>query len=247
MELRTSSTLDSAARAVELNGQYDKLKTKELLRALIVKEFPGQIALVCSFGTESAVLLHLVADIDCSLPVIFLDTGKHFDETISYRDSLVERFGLTDVRVVTPAEGQLAANDDKGVLHRSNPDRCCYIRKTLPMLSALREFSCWINGRKRFQGTTRAELELFEAQDKWIKVSPLVNWSEDRIQAYFADHNLPHHPLEAYGYSSIGCSPCTEPNHDTRSDRRSGRWKGSAKLECGIHLPICENTGAHPN
>ena len=238
MQIQTSSALDAAARAAELNGKYDRFTTDELLRDLIVKEFPGQITLASAFGTESAVLLHLVASVDRDVPIIFLETGKHFDETISYRDSLVERFGLTDVRAVAPSRGQLEANDPSGLLHRTNPDLCCYIRKTLPMLAALRNFACWINGRKRFQGATRAEIQLFEAQDKWIKVNPLVNWTEESIQDYLAEHDLPRHPLEAYGYSSIGCSPCTEPTPDAEKDRRSGRWKGSSKLECGIHLPV---------
>jgi phosphoadenosine phosphosulfate reductase len=245
MEFQTSSALGGAVRAAELNCKYEGLKTEAVLRALLVDEFPGEITLASAFGTESAVLLHLLAGIDRGIPVIFLDTGKHFDETIAYRDRLVERLGLTDVRAVAPAPEQLAANDPSGLLHRTNPDRCCYVRKTLPVLAALREFACWINGRKRFQGQTRAELKLFEAQDRWIKVNPLVDWSEENIQDYLAEHDLPRHPLEAYGYFSVGCSPCTEPTPDCGSGRRSGRWKGSAKMECGIHLPTAADGVAH--
>jgi phosphoadenosine phosphosulfate reductase len=245
MEFQTSSALVGAERAGELERKFDGFEPAELLRQLIVNEFPGKIALASAFGTESAVLLHLVAGIDPSLPVIFLDTGKHFDETIAYRDMLVERLGLSDVRAVTPAPEQMQANDPNGLLHRTNPDLCCYVRKTLPMLAALREFTCWINGRKRFQGTTRAELQLFEAQDRWIKVNPLVNWSEDSLQDYLERHDLPRHPLEAFGYLSIGCSPCTEPTPDCGKGRRAGRWKGSPKLECGIHLPAEDGTRLH--
>jgi len=237
MEFLTSSALDGAARAAELARKYDGLTTDQLLKNLAVNEFPREITLASAFGTESAVLLHLVAGIDPSIPVIFLDTGKHFDETIAYKDLLIERLGLTDVRSVAPSPEQLLANDPNGSLHRTNPDLCCYVRKTLPMLAALREFVCWINGRKRFQSATRSELRLFEAQDRWIKVNPLVDWSEERIQDYLTEHDLPRHPLEAFGYFSIGCLPCTEPTPGCGRDRRSGRWKGSPKLECGMHLP----------
>jgi phosphoadenosine phosphosulfate reductase len=237
MEFQTSSALDCALLAAELTRKYDGLKTEALLRELVVNEFPGEITLASAFGTESAVLLHLVAGIERSVPIIFLDTGKHFDETIAYRDLLIERLGLTDVRAVAPAADQLTANDPNGLLHRANPDLCCYVRKTLPMLAALRGFTCWINGRKRFQGTTRAELQLFEAQDRRVKVNPLVKWSEEHIQDYLTAHDLPRHPLEAFGYFSIGCLPCTEPTPDCGESRRSGRWKGSPKLECGIHVP----------
>jgi phosphoadenosine phosphosulfate reductase len=243
MDFRTFSALDGAARAAELTRKYDGLKTAALLKDLVVNEFPGEITLSSAFGTESAVLLHILAGIERSVPIIFLDTHKHFDETITYRDQLIERLGLTDVRSIAPAQDQLEANDRGGTLHRSNPDLCCYVRKTLPMLAALREFKCWINGRKRFQGTTRAELQLFEPQDRWIKVNPLIDWSEDHIQDYLAEHDLPRHPLEAFRYFSIGCSPCTEPTPDCDIGKRSGRWKGSPKMECGIHLPTAGVVG----
>jgi phosphoadenosine phosphosulfate reductase len=239
MHVRTFSALDRASSVDSLARTYGALPTVELLVALIRKEFPGGIALVSAFGTESAVLLHLVATIDPTVPVVFLDTGKHFDETLAYRDRLVAQLGFSDIRVVSPASGHLKADDPAGNLHSVNPDLCCYIRKTLPMVRALREFSCWISGRKRFQASTRATLQLFEVQDRWIKVNPLVDWSEDQLQNYFVAHDLPRHPLEAFGYASVGCLPCTAPAAVEGSNgRRSGRWRGSAKVECGIHLPI---------
>lgn len=241
MHVRTFSALDRAAAADSLVRCYGGLPTAGLLEALIRTEFPGGIALVSAFGAESAVLLHLVATIDGSVPVIFLDTGKHFDETLAYRDRIVARLGFSDVRIVSPAPGHLEADDPAGTLHRVNPDLCCYIRKTLPMMRALRPFSCWINGRKRFQASTRATLQLFEVQDRWIKVNPLANWSEDQLNDYFVAHDLPRHPLEEFGYVSVGCMPCTEPAEaGNGTDRRAGRWQGSGKLECGIHLPLVE-------
>ncbi len=207
-----------------------------VLEAMIQDRFPGKIALVSSFGTESAILLHMIAEIEKATPVVFLDTGKLFAETLAYRDDLVARLGLTDVRSVRPSGAQLAAWDPDGRLWQRDPDLCCAIRKTNPLDEALYGFEAWITGRKRAQGGSRTNLEMIEAgPDGRTTVNPLAFWDDDRIEGYFGRHDLPRHPLQPAGYTSIGCATCTAmplPGED----KRSGRWAGLDKTECGIHV-----------
>src|SRR6478672_857003 len=127
---------------------YAGLEGQQLL-APILRDFAGRAAVVSSFGAESAVLLHMVAQVDKSTPVVFLDTGKHFWETLSYRAKLIDRLGLTGVRIITPDEADLAAKDADGNLHKVNADACCHVRKTLPLQKALEGFEVTISGRKR--------------------------------------------------------------------------------------------------
>jgi phosphoadenosine phosphosulfate reductase len=226
-----------AATPGELFLRYGDLPTARLVAAAI-RVFAGRIALVSSFGADAAVLLHLVASADRHTPVILIDTGKLFPETLAYRDRLVTQLGLTDVRAVGPSPAALAAADPDGTLWRRDPDRCCALRKVAPFAAALEGFEAWISGRKRFQGAARASLPLFERDAGGrIKVNPLAAWSPVDIAAYFAAHELPEHPLVAFGYASIGCLPCTEPVA-TEDDARAGRWRGRAKTECGIHISL---------
>lgn len=212
---------------------YAGLEGGQLL-APILREFQGRAAVVSSFGAESAVLLHMVSEVDKATPVIFLDTGKHFWETLSYRSKLVDRLGLTGVRIITPDEADLAATDLDGTLHKSNADQCCHIRKTLPLQKALEGFDVTISGRKRYHGAARATLDFLSIADGRLKVEPLAGFSALDIGAYMKSHNLPAQPLTEIGYFSIGCEPCTEAGGDA-ADPRAGRWSGSSKTECGIH------------
>jgi phosphoadenosine phosphosulfate reductase len=210
-----------------------------LLRSLL-REGPlaGRTALVSSFGAESVVLLDMVATVDRSTPVIFLDTGKLFGETNEYREELTALLGLTDVRVVTPAPRDLLVHDPKGGLWQRDPDRCCEIRKTAPLDGALSRFAAWISGRKRFQGGLRSSLPTIEGDPASgrIKLNPLAPWSADDVERYRQLRNLPAHPLAAEGYGSIGCYPCTR-RVAAGEDPREGRWWGLDKTECGIHRP----------
>jgi phosphoadenosine phosphosulfate reductase len=212
---------------------YAGLEGQQLL-APILRDFAGRAAVVSSFGAESAVLLHMVAEVDKATPVIFLDTAKHFWETLSYRAKLIDRLGLTGVRIVTPDEADLAAGDADGMLHTRNADRCCHIRKTLPLARALDGFDVTISGRKRYHGAARATLDFLSITDGRLKVEPLAGFSALDINAYMKSHDLPAHPLTEIGYFSIGCEPCTTPGGSS-SDPRAGRWAGTSKTECGIH------------
>ena len=224
------------SRAADLQRHLGLLPAEEILARSITEVFPGRIALVSSFGAESAVLLHMVAEIDPATPVIFLDTGRLFGETLRYRDRLVRDLRLSDLRSIQPEPEALAAEDADGLLFRREPERCCYLRKVAPLRRALAGFEAWITGRKGYQGGLRTGLPRFEAEAERVKVNPLADWSRDEIEAYLDRHDLPRHPLEADGFLSIGCMPCTDrvaPGEDVRS----GRWRGLGKTECGIHLP----------
>jgi phosphoadenosine phosphosulfate reductase len=229
------------ADAIRLNRRFRGADTAEMLRAVIDEGLVGRLATVSSFGAESAVLLHLVAQVDPSLPVLFLETGKHFPETLAYRDQLVEQLGLTGPVNLTPDPALLAKRDESGLRWSYDPDGCCEIRKVLPLAAALAGFDATLTGRKAFQSATRANLPRFEvdssdAQGR-LKINPLIDWSAEDLAAYIAEHDLPPHPLVAEGYPSIGCSPCTH-KVAPGEDPRSGRWKGWDKTECGIHTPL---------
>lgn len=218
-----------------LNRAFAGVEAEALMRFAIEQLFRDRIALVSSFGAESAVLLHMAARIEPTLPVLFLDTGKLFAETLDYRDRLVARLGLRNVRTITPDAGDLSRADPDGELHAQAPDECCRIRKVEPLAVALAGYEAWITGRKRFQGGGRQNLTTFDEQDGRIKLNPLADWSPARILAHLRDHNLPEHPLAARGFASIGCAPCTSHTHAGEA-ARAGRWRGTAKTECGIHL-----------
>jgi phosphoadenosine phosphosulfate reductase len=192
------------------------------------------LALVSSFGTESAALLKVIADVDPAIPVIFLDTGWLFEETLAYRDTLIATLGLRDVRSIKPSEAALDRADPDRDLWFSDPDACCRIRKVEPLARALQPFDAWINGRKRFQGGARRAIAVVEDDGMRLKFNPFANVSREDIAAIYAEANLPPHPLAASGYLSVGCMPCTsrtEPDEDSRA----GRWRGRPKTECGIH------------
>lgn len=221
--------------ASRLAEKFFALDARKVLRLAIEDLFPGRIALVSSFGADSAILLHMVSEIDKATPVIFIDTLQLFSETLAYRDKLVAQFGLTKVKTVKPDAKLLAKEDEDKFLWARNPDRCCEIRKVLPLANALQGYDAWITGRKRFQAATRASLPLFEADGARIKVNPLAGWTKAEIDAYFETHGLPRHELIAKNYLSIGCVPCTSPVRPGE-DARAGRWRDRGKTECGVHV-----------
>jgi phosphoadenosine phosphosulfate reductase len=231
------------ADADALNARFAGVDTLTMLRAMFAEDILGETAVVSSFGTESAVLLHLVARADPNVPVVFVDTLKMFPETLAYRDTLIRDFGFTRSWTVEPDAAVLTAKDDKGLRWSYDPDGCCEIRKVEPLRRAKAGLDSWISGRKAFQSVTRQNIARFEVEDGRLKINPLGDWVKADLDAYFAEHDLPRHPLEADGYLSIGCQPCTSkvlPGEDPRA----GRWRGWEKVECGIHVP--EAPGEEP-
>jgi phosphoadenosine phosphosulfate reductase len=224
-----------AAKAARLSAAHGDRTAAELIAIAARDVAPGRTALVTSFGAESAILLHLVAQVDRALPVVFVDTLRLFPETLAYRDDLVARLGLTDVRTESPSRGDEERLDPLGALFVTDADACCGFRKVEPLARALEPFDLWISGRKRYQASTRAALQPFEADGERLKLNPLADWSASDCVVYLRATGLPPHPLVAKGYPSIGCTPCTTPVAEGE-DTRAGRWRGQGKTECGIHL-----------
>ena len=225
------------ADADALNARFEGVPATDMLKTLFDEGNLGEIAVVSSFGTESAVLLHLVASVDRAIPVTFVDTLKMFPETLEYRETLIAVLGLENTRIVRPDANELRWSFD--------PDGCCDIRKVEPLARAKSGLNSWISGRKAFQSVTRNNIPRFEIDDGRLKINPLGDWIKDDLEDWFEKHDLPRHPLEAQGYLSVGCAPCTSkvlPGEDPRA----GRWRGWDKTECGIHddvspLPVAED------
>ena len=221
-------------RSAVLERRLQGASPQEIIGEAIVSSRPGKLAVVSSFGTESAALLALVADIDKSIPVLFLNTGWLFEETLRYRDQIASLLGLTDVRSVTPSAEALALADPDRDLWFSNPDACCELRKVKPLARSLDQFDGWLNGRKRYQGNERSNIDAVEADGERLKFNPFAFTGKDEIERIFAERGLPRHPLEAKGFKSVGCMACTSRTEAGESGRE-GRWRGRSKTECGIH------------
>lgn len=217
------------------NVLHAKSDARTLLAHALDDPRLGETAVVSSFGAESVVLLHLIAQIDPATPVLFLDTEMLFAETLSYQAQVASALGLSDVRIIRPARASLFEHDNEGLLHQHDADACCNLRKSVPLAQALAPFGSWITGRKRVQSETRTTLPLFEMDAGRIKINPLAGWSREQIGTYMDRYDLPRHPLVAKGFPSIGCAPCTSPvGHG--EDQRAGRWRNQEKTECGIHF-----------
>lgn len=231
----------SLSRLLTYFGDYE---AEQLLRATIKDEFKGKIALISSFGADSALLISMVAKVDPSTPILFLDTGKHFKETIAYVDLIEKEFGLTDLRRLRPDPTIVENIDPNGKLWKTQVNRCCWMRKVEPMNRELGklEFEALITGRKRYQTNERQDIDTIELfEDGFFRINPLATWTKDDIKAEFKKRGLPQHPLVDKGYPSIGCEPCTKAVRPGE-DERSGRWahtvdmQGIQKQECGIHV-----------
>jgi phosphoadenosine phosphosulfate reductase len=230
--LQPAGTDPSPAEA--LDRALRDAQPSDIIAAALRTVGRDKLALVSSFGTESAALLKVMADVDAAIPVIFLDTGWLFEETLAYRDTLIGMLGLTDVRSIKPLDQTLSREDPESDLWFRDPDACCRIRKVEPLARALKPFDGWINGRKRFQGGVRVAIPVVEQDGARLKFNPFANVSREQIEAIYQSANLPPHPLVASGFLSVGCMPCTSRTA-TGEDARAGRWRGQGKTECGIH------------
>jgi phosphoadenosine phosphosulfate reductase len=215
---------------------YAGLEGRQLISSA-VKNHPGRVALLSSFGAESSVLLHMVSEIASDLPVLFLDTEKLFPETLAYRDQLVHELKLTNLQNIHPDPDDLERVDPDGILNTFDKDLCCHFRKTVPMQKAFAAYDIIISGRKRFHGATRSDLQYVSVQDGKVKLEPLASFTALDLHSYMNTHHLPSHPLKLQGFRSIGCVPCTVQG-GTDADPRAGRWAGSDKTECGIHFSV---------
>lgn len=231
-----TSVFDARHTSVVAQGSDDPYfgysAQKAILQAL--SDYDGKIVLASSLGVDSVVLLHMVAQIDRSVPIIFLDTGKHFRETLAYRDMIIDDLGLTDFRNIRPNPKALSVEDPTGMLHATDPDACCNLRKVRPLDGVISGFEARITGRKRYQTPDRANMPILELGGRQAKINPLAYWQAADVTAYMRKHDLPAHPMLALGFLSIGCQPCTTRVTEGE-DPRAGRWRNSEKTECGIH------------
>lgn len=229
--------LQPRERLVHLRGLAERLDAKGLLGLALKTAFPRKTAVISSFAGESVVLLHLVAQIDPTTPILFLNTGKMFGETLRYRDRLQDVLGLTDIRAVGPHPDDRKALDPEGTLWSRDPDACCRFRKVVPLSRAAAGFDAIVTGRKRFQTSTRAHMDKVEIADGRFRFNPLVDWTLSDLARHVEAYGLPKHPLVNDGYPSIGCVPCTR-RVSAGEGYRDGRWSGFAKDECGIHAGV---------
>ncbi len=227
-----------------LNERLEQCTTEEILK-WAWETFGSKVTVSSSFQTQSLPLLHIISQVCPGMPVIFIDTGFHFPETLAFRDMLQTRYGLNIVTVHPEiAKSQLLQQYGEA-LYRRDPDLCCYINKVEPMQRILAKMHAWVAGVRRDQTTNRSQLSVLEPQPSGLlKIHPMLNWTRDDIQTYIHEHDLPAHPLYAQGYRSIGCAPCTRPTL-TLEDERSGRWAGTGKTECGLHLDWNEERKNH--
>jgi phosphoadenosine phosphosulfate reductase len=224
----TRAIAGAQTSTARLNARYAQAPADEILR-LALDALPGQIALVSSFGADSAVLLHLLSQIDRDVPVLMLETQMLFAETLQYQRDLSTHLGLRDVRLLTPDP------DLPEDLHLSDSKLCCALRKVAPLERALSDFAGTITGRKRFQTGARAQMPIFEADHAGrLRINPMASWTPAMLVQHIERHDLPRHPLVARGYPSIGCAPCTQPA--SAADPRAGRWANETREECGIHF-----------
>ena len=234
MLLKTTEN-DISISVAKLNEEWRSHTAMEAIRFTVSNFSSERIAVTSSFGSESAILLHLVSLVNKDIPILFIDTQKHFRATLDYRDTLSKVFGLTAIKIITPSTQDLLNKDPDGTLHLRNVDSCCDMRKVMPLEKALSNIDAWITGRKRYQNADREDIPIFEnGRIGKVKVNPLANWNMYDIEHYMKINNLPAHPLVNEGYMSIGCEVCTTavaPGEDPRS----GRWRGEEKTECGIH------------
>jgi phosphoadenosine phosphosulfate reductase len=196
------------------------------------KEEGKSIFLTSSFQTQSIPLLHLISIIDNSIPVIFLDTGFLFPGTYAFRNELEKLFSLNIVDVRSQVGLAMQSDPVNGImLYSSNPDKCCYINKVIPLQEVKEKYDVWLNGVRRDQTEVRKKMKEEEISEKGkIVYRPILNWSAADISNYIKENNLPSHPLHDKGYTSIGCEPCTR-----KTTGRGSRWEGQKKTECGIH------------
>jgi phosphoadenosine phosphosulfate reductase len=214
--------------------RFEAAEPAEILRWAVDRYAPDA-ALTCSFQHEGVVLAHMLQSIAPETPIVFINTGYHFPETLAYRDLLVGTFGFNLIEV-GPAQTKEEVERAHGPeLFRHDPDRCCEINKVEPLRRALRGVRAWINGRRRDQASTRQALPILEElPNGMVKINPLLRWTSKDTYEYMTRNGIPLNPLFEKGYSSIGCAPCTRPVL-AGEDERAGRWAGRDKTECGIH------------
>ncbi len=193
-----------------------------------------------SFQTHSLVLLHILSKIDNEIPIYFINTGFLFPQTIRFRDQITSLFGLKNVINLNPESRKIDQMTSAGkLLFTKDPTRCCFVNKVVPLNGVLTEFDVWINGVRADQSAVRKAMKTEQkAPHNTLRFHPMLDWTKQEIFRYLREHKIPHHPLDAQGYSSIGCEPCTRKM--ILGDERSARWFGMNKTECGLNTDLAK-------
>lgn len=211
--------------------------------------FGFDMVLGTGFGPSGMFLIYRLWELGIEIPIFYLDTHLLFDETYELRDRVEEQFNINITRVSTELSLDEQAEKYGNKLWERNPNRCCHLRKVLPLRNYLSDKKAWITGIRRSQSETRRQTQFVEwdPENDVIKINPLANWTGEKVWNYIHSKGLPYNPLHDEGYPSIGCIPCTDPVDSEIEDERAGRWTGSEKTECGIHLPAQANTSEKNN
>ena len=223
-----------------LSQEFETKPPQEIL-SWAVEAFAPEIAVSTSFQTQSMPLLHMVTRIMPDVQVLFLDTGYHFWDTLTFRERIQHEWKLNVVDLYRDSRWDFFVRDHIRTLPLEDANLCCYIHKVQPMQQALAGLKAWITGIRRDQTAARAQAHILEVQpDGLVKINPLLNWTRADIQRYREEHHLPSHPLYRKGYRSVGCAPCTVAVA-AGDDDRAGRWAGSGKVECGLHTDMFQH------
>jgi phosphoadenosine phosphosulfate reductase len=232
-------TLLSDQDVRSLNERLEDAHPREIVRWALLGSGLEPIAIASAFQAEGTCVMHMASEIRPDVPVLFLNTGFHFAETLALKERLAERLGLRVIDLVGAHTVESQTQEFGPRLYERDPDRCCQINKVEPMLGALRELGAWVTAYRRDSSPTRARAPIVDRYElepgRWIvKVNPVATWSRRDVWTYLKEHDLPHNPLYDLGYASIGCAPCTRLQRPGEPER-AGRWAGLSKWECGIH------------
>lgn len=229
MQSATAKRKLSIQEIEKLNAKYKPLSIKQRVQELYLDFDVDEVMLTSSFAATSAILLKIFSDVNKNQPVFFIDTGYHFEDTLTYKEQLTLSYGLNVKSISALKEEHDFTLQDK--TWQKNPDYCCYLNKVKPLDLIKKNYTLWVSGLMEWQSDHRATLNIFEERGEILKFYPLLDVNQEERDNFIKEHQLPFHPLIAKGYSSIGCSHCTSPGED-----RSGRWNNNPKTECGLHL-----------
>jgi phosphoadenosine phosphosulfate reductase len=232
----------------ELNARFEAEAPQEILRWALEDSGLPRVAVASAFQREGTAIMHMAVQIRPGVPVLFLETGFHFAETLAFKEQLTERLGLNVVELTGDHTVDSQAEEHGPRLYERNPDLCCELNKVIPFTRALRGLDAWVTGMRRDSSWTRANTPIvlqyeLEPGKTLVRVNPIANWTKRDVWAYLKENDIPHNPLYDLGYASIGCAPCTRVVFPGE-DERAGRWSGTGKIECGIQAPEAEVGGS---
>jgi len=224
----------------DLNRQFDASPPEEIVRWALSEPSLKRVAIASAFQVEGTCLIHMAVQARPNVPILFLETGFHFAETLAFKERLTEQLGLNVVDLTGDYTVERQTQEFGARLYERDPKRCCELNKVLPFARGLRDYDAWMTSMRRDSAWTRKRTSIvsqteLEPDRSLVKINPMANWKRRDAWAYLKEYDLPHSPLYDLGYASIGCAPCTRMVFPGE-DERAGRWSGLLKTECGIHV-----------